>query len=178
MFSCLIYLLIYLFNFRFTQPCTPTPRLQSGAKLLRLEGLDGRKAAGMCGSSPRTKSLAHRSSVREERGEEEKKKGKKEAKKGRWKVSVRNASLLEDNPRAGPVCFKSNQSIRINYPCAPHPTLLPSPPYRVARAGTRTRGGWGVCVLCFLSRSLSLHTLIHTPNPHLLSEKEPIKIKL
>lgn len=91
----------------------------------------------------------------------------KEAKKGRWEVSVRNASLLEDNPCAGPVCFKSNQSIRINYPCAP------TPQYRVARAGTRTRGGWGVCVcvLCFLSHS-------HTPNPHVSSEKEPIKIKL
>lgn len=36
--------------------------------------------------------------------------------RGRWEASVRNASLLQDNPRAGPVCFKSNQSIRINYP--------------------------------------------------------------
>lgn len=42
------------------------------------------------------------------------------------KVSVRNASLLEDNRRAGPVCFKSNQSIRINYP----PSSLPGPPLR------------------------------------------------
>lgn len=107
------------------QLCIQTPHLQSREKLLRLAGLDGRKAAGMCGSSPRRKSLAHRSSVREESGEEGKK-GKKEAKKGRWKVSVRNASLLEDNPRAGPVCFKSNQSIRINYPRAPPYFPLPT----------------------------------------------------
>lgn len=57
---------------------------------------------------------------REEGGQQR----EKEAKEGRWKVSVRNAPSLEDNPRAGPVCFKSNQSIRINYPSLP-PLPLP-----------------------------------------------------
>lgn len=83
-------------------------------------GWTTRGAAGMCGSSPRRKSRTPVWCEGRERGGREGRR-EKEAKKGRWKVSVRNASLLEDNPRAGPVCFKSNQSIRINYPRAPPP---------------------------------------------------------
>lgn len=123
-------------------------------------------------ASPRRGGRASRSGLTrgKKRGERE----NADAKKGRWEVSVRDASLLGDNPRAGPVCFKSNQSIRINYPRAP------TAPCRVARAGTRTRGGWGACVLCF--PSLCTHTpRAHThtlTQPPRLSEKEPIKIKL
>lgn len=103
---------------------------------------------------------------------------KKEAKKGRWKVSVMNASLLEDNPRAGPVCFKSNQSIRINYP--PPSTVQLALAHGPEEAGVLVvvgvRWGWR-CVMLSLSLSRT-HT---PPTPQLffffLGEKESIKIK-
>lgn len=132
-------------------------------KCLCWPGLDVRK------KRPSSCGLAHCSQcARGERGgrEKERSSGKEEAKKGRWKVSVRNASLLEDNPRAGPVCFKSNQSIRINYP--PPPSIPLPPPSRVAHTGTRTRGGLGVrvCVFCFLvSVSTHARTDPHTQPP-------------
>lgn len=129
MFSCLIYLLIYLFNFRFTQPCTPTPRLQSGAKLLRLEGLDGRKAAGICGSSPRTKSLAHRSSVREERGEEEKKKGRRKRRRegGKCQSGTLHCSRTIRAQDRSVSRAISQSALIIRAP----PTPLSSPPHRI-----------------------------------------------
>lgn len=102
----------------------------------------------VCGSWPWRKSLARRSSMRREKGSKKKRKKreKKGAKKRRWKVSVRNAPLLEDNLRAGPVCFKSNQSIRINYP---PPTPTPDTVQSSSRwhMDQRRLG----CVLCFLS---------------------------
>lgn len=97
--------------------------------------------------------------------------------KGRWKVSVRNAPLLEDNLRAGPVCFKSNQSIRINYPHPHHPTP-PRPtasPYRVARAGTWTRGGRGVCYAFSLCNNHTRPRPVTRPTPTLKVKKRTNK---
>lgn len=100
---------------------------------------------------------------------------KGERRKGRWKVSVRNASLLEDNLRAGPVCFKSNQSIHINYdpPC-------PLPPTR-ARARThreQQRGGWSVCFFLSEQSQSSTQTVTRPTPTRKRKIKEPIKIKL
>lgn len=123
--------------------------------------------------------------------EEEKGGASKEGSEEEAKVSVRNASLLEDNRRAGPVCFKSNQSIRINYP--PHllPLLpgppLPSPPFRV-QSSSRRHMGQGrlvcvrvcVCVVLSIPATITLVAQAHTQPPTFIVKKEerPIKIKL
>lgn len=104
------------------------------------------------------------------RRERKKRKKRRRGRDGGWKVSVRDASLLEDNPRAGPVRFKSNQSIRINYPPPPTPQLYDS---RCAHGGedvcVRAQGAGVDVVLCFLFHP---HTHTQPPHPHLLRWKK------
>lgn len=93
---------------------------------------------------------------------------------GTVEVSVRNASMLEDNPRAGPVRFKSNQSTRINYPPPPPSRSFPPPTIRF----TLAHGGKGGCCVCARKGLTSCYAFspIHThPAPHLLRWKRTNK---
>lgn len=136
-------------------------RLVSGQSR-RLEGGHERPSVGCWREKDGSKEVERE--IREEEVEE--------GSKGEemWKLSVRNASLLEDNPCTGSVCLKSNQSICINYYPPPPPTHTPfnhpspsSPRWHTDQWEAEEEG-----VSCYaFSPSLSLSLfLIHTPIPH------------